>query len=82
VYDLEKKGGSIIGGVIKLIQEKRNNPAPPRNPALPPKPAGQTVGSFRRGLRTLPDAMAARLGDAVKCGWQLKGLAKQGDVYR
>jgi hypothetical protein len=26
--------------------------------------------------------MAARLGDAVKCGWQLKGLAKQGEVYR
>lgn len=43
VYDLEKKGGSIIGGVIKLIQERRANPPPPRNPALPPKPKGQTV---------------------------------------
>ncbi|KAL4855297.1 Protoporphyrinogen oxidase [Chlorella vulgaris] len=82
VYDLEKKGGSIIGGVFKLIQERQANPPPPRNPSLPPKPAGQTVGSFRRGLRTLPDAMAARLGDAVRTSWQLKAVSKEGDVYK
>jgi protoporphyrinogen oxidase len=82
VYDLEKKGGSIIGGVFKLIQERKANPPPPRNPSLPPKPAGQTVGSFRRGLRTLPDAMAARLGDAVRTSWQLKAVSKEGDIYK
>ncbi|KAL4430008.1 hypothetical protein ABPG77_004378 [Micractinium sp. CCAP 211/92] len=82
VYDLEKKGGSIIGGVIKLIQERRANPPPPRNPALPPKPKGQTVGSFRRGLRTLTDAMAAKLGGAVRTSWQLQGIAKEGDIYK
>ncbi|EFN56562.1 hypothetical protein CHLNCDRAFT_57492 [Chlorella variabilis] len=82
VYDLEKKGGSIVGGVIKLIQERRANPPPPRSPALPPKPAGQTVGSFRSGLRTLPDAMAARLGDAVRTSWQLKELSKEGEAYK
>ena len=26
VYDLEKKGGSIIAGVLKLMQEKKKNP--------------------------------------------------------
>jgi oxygen-dependent protoporphyrinogen oxidase len=83
VYDLEKKGGSIIGGVIKILQEKKlNPPPPPRNPALPPKPKGQTVGSFRRGLRTLPDAMAAKLGGAVRTSWQLTELSKDGDLYR
>lgn len=82
MYDLEKKGGSIVGGVIKLIQERRANPPPPRSPALPPKPAGQTVGSFRSGLRTLPDAMAARLGDAVRTSWQLKELSKEGEAYK
>jgi oxygen-dependent protoporphyrinogen oxidase len=82
VYDLEQKGGSIIGGVIQLIRERRANPPPPRNPALPPKPKGQTVGSFRRGLRTLPDAMAAKLGGAVRTSWQLKGIAKEGEAYR
>jgi hypothetical protein len=30
VYALEKKGGSIIGGVFKLLQEKKSNPPPPR----------------------------------------------------
>ncbi|PSC75640.1 Protoporphyrinogen oxidase chloroplastic [Micractinium conductrix] len=82
VYDLEKKGGSIIGGVLKLIQEKRGQPTPTRNPALPPKPQGQTVGSFRRGLKTLPDAMAAKLGGAVRTSWDLKAIAKEGDVYK
>lgn len=86
VYDLEKKGGSIIGGVIKLIQEKKANPDPPRDARLPPKPAGQTVGSFRKGLKTLPQAIAAKLGDAVKTSWALKEITKEGSgadaVYR
>ena len=30
VYDLEKRGGSIIGGVINLMQNKKNNPTPAR----------------------------------------------------
>jgi protoporphyrinogen/coproporphyrinogen III oxidase len=81
VYDLEKKGGSIIGGVLKLIQERRANPPPPRDARLPPKPQGQTVGSFRRGLRTLPEAIAAKLG-AVRTSWTLKEVSKDGDLYR
>jgi hypothetical protein len=40
------------------------------------------VGSFRRGLRTLPDAMAAKLGGAVCTSWELREIAKEGDVYR
>lgn len=82
VYDLEKKGGSIVGGVLRLIQEKRANPGPPRDARLPPKPAGQTVGSFRKGLATLPNAMAAKLGDAVRCGWELTAVAKEGELFR
>ena len=66
VYDLEKAGGSIIAGVIKMMQEKKRNPEPPRDARLPPKPKGQTVGSFRDGLQTLPKAIAARLGDKTR----------------
>ncbi len=66
VYDLEKAGGSIVAGVIKMMQEKKRNPAPPRDPRLPPKPQGQTVGSFRDGLQTLPIAIAERLGDRIR----------------
>lgn len=40
------------------------------------------VGSFRRGLKTLPEAIAAKLGDAVHCNWALKGIEKEGSVYK
>lgn len=66
VYDLEQKGGSIIGGVLKLLQARRKNPPPPRDARLPPKPKGQTVGSFRNGLQTLPEAVAAKLSDKIR----------------
>lgn len=84
VYDLEKKGGSIIGGVLKLLQERKANPPPPRDSRLPPKPAGQTVGSFRRGLKTLPEAIAGKLGESLKTSWTLTSITKDdttGDVY-
>ena len=66
VYDLEQKGGSIIGGVIKLLQGRKNNPPPARDPSLPPKPKGQTVGSFRDGLQSLPQAIARNIGDKIR----------------
>ena len=66
VYDLERKGGSIIGGVLKLIQERRANPPAPRDARLPPKPKGQTVGSFREGLQMLPKAMAANMQGVIR----------------
>ena len=66
VYDLEQKGGSIIGGVLKLLQEKKKNPPPPRDSKLPPKPKGQTVGSFREGLQSLPKAIAQRMSDKIR----------------
>ncbi|KAL2993752.1 hypothetical protein AAZX31_10G130300 [Glycine max] len=59
VWKLEKNGGSIIGGTFKAIQERNGASKPPRDPRLP-KPKGQTVGSFRKGLTMLPDAISAR----------------------
>ena len=64
---LEEKGGSLVGGAIQLFQERKANPPAPRDARLPPKPKGQTVGSFRKGLKMLPEAIAAKLGDTVKC---------------
>ncbi len=66
VYALEKAGGSIVAGVIKQIQAKRANPPPPRDARLPPKPAGQTVGSFKRGLQSLPRAIAAKNAERIR----------------
>lgn len=31
VWKLEEIGGSIIGGAFKLIQDRKNNPPPPRD---------------------------------------------------
>ena len=79
VYDLELKGGSIIGGVLKLMQDKKANPPPPRDARLPPKPPGQTVGSFRAGLQTLPEAIAAGMPGAIRCNWSLCEITKAAD---
>ncbi|KAK9902125.1 hypothetical protein WJX75_005247 [Coccomyxa subellipsoidea] len=79
VYDLEKKGGSIIGGVLALMQERKANPPPARDERLPPKPAGQTVGSFRTGLTMLPEAIAANMTDKIKLNWQLQEIEKGQD---
>ena len=48
------------------LQGKKKNPPPPRDPKLPPKPKGQTVGSFREGLQQLPRAIAAQLQDNIR----------------
>lgn len=66
IWILEKTGGSLVAGAIKGFQDKQNNPGPPRNPMLPPKPAGQTVGSFRKGLQTLPEAISRNIKDTIR----------------
>ena len=48
------------------LQKNKKNPPPPRDPKLPPKPKGQTVGSFREGLQQLPRAIAAQLQDNIR----------------
>ncbi|CAI7795808.1 unnamed protein product [Closterium sp. NIES-54] len=76
VWRLEQLGGSIFGGSMKLIKEKQANPPPPRDPRLP-KPKGQTVGSFQKGLITLPTGIANKLGDRVRLGWKLTAIEKR-----
>ncbi|KAL1341285.1 hypothetical protein HN51_027768 [Arachis hypogaea] len=75
VWRLEQNGGSIIGGTFKAIQERKSTSKPPRDPRLP-TPKGQTVGSFRKGLTMLPEAISAKLGNKVKLSWKLLGISK------
>ncbi|KAB2603743.1 protoporphyrinogen oxidase 1 [Pyrus ussuriensis x Pyrus communis] len=76
VWQLEQNGGSIIGGAIKAIQGRNRAPKTPRDLRLP-KPKGQTVvGSFRKGLGMLPDAISTRLGSKVKLSWKLSSISK------
>ncbi|XRB17179.1 protoporphyrinogen oxidase [Pseudoscourfieldia marina] len=80
VHVLEEKGGSIMGGSLKFMQEQRDNPPPPPDPRLP-QPKGQTVGSYREGLQTLPNAIEAYVrgeqgDDAVRCDWKLTAISR------
>lgn len=75
VWNLEQNGGSIIAGAIKAYQNGKKNPKAPRDPRLP-KPKGQTVCSFRRGLSMLPDALSTRLGSKIKLSWKLSSVSK------
>lgn len=79
IQTLEEKGGSLVGGALKLMQERKENPPPPRDPKLPPKPAGQTVGSFDGGLQTLPTAIAGKLEGKIRCEWKLDSVSKNSD---
>ncbi|KAJ6848667.1 putative protoporphyrinogen oxidase, chloroplastic [Iris pallida] len=79
VWKLEQNGGSIISGAFKAIQERKKSPKPPRDPNLP-KPKGQTVASFRKGLSMLPDAISSRLGSKIKLSWKLTSIKKMGSL--
>ncbi|XP_043708809.1 protoporphyrinogen oxidase 1, chloroplastic [Telopea speciosissima] len=75
VWKLEQNGGSIISGAFKAIQERNKGRKPSRDPNLP-KPKAQTVGSFRKGLNMLPNAISARLGSKVNLSWKLSSIKK------
>ncbi|CAM8943513.1 unnamed protein product [Rhodiola kirilowii] len=75
VWKLEQNGGSIIGGALGAFRGRSSSSIPTRDPRLP-KPKGQTVGSFRKGLAMLPDAISARLGSKLKLSWRLTNIKK------
>ncbi|KAG0482284.1 hypothetical protein HPP92_010368 [Vanilla planifolia] len=79
VWRLEENGGSIIGGTFKALQERNKNPKPMQDPTSRslPKPKGQTVGSFKKGLAMFPRAIFSRLGNKVKLSWKLTAIKKR-----
>lgn len=66
IQGLEQAGGSLVGGAISMMRNKPKGPKPERDPRLPEKPKGQTVGSFNGGLQVLPDGMARRLNKYIR----------------
>lgn len=77
VQVLEKKAGSLVAGAIQLFQERGAEKKEPRDPRLP-EVKGQTVGSFREGLKQFSDALCADIdskGSPVQLNWKLKQLA-------
>ena len=57
-------------------KKMKENPRDPRLPVI----EGQTVGSFKGGLQTLPEGLAKQLGEeVVKLQWKLVKLEKSED---
>jgi len=81
----EREHGSVLRGAIR--ERKRNMPAnlqPMSQPASAAKHTGRklavtdalpAMGSFRRGLGTLPKALAQKLGDSIRFGAKVETIA-------
>jgi len=75
---LFRSGGSLIAGAIQLFQKAAEDKktAPKRDPRLP-EIKGQTVGSFRGGLKQFAEAVANHIskgGSTPRLGWKLSSL--------
>jgi len=81
VQRLEPLGGSLVVGALKAQKEaadakKLRGPRDPRLPAV----LGQTVGSFKGGLKTFPEGLARQLGpEIVKTEWKVTKITKNED---
>ena len=77
---LESYGGLIAGAILSSKERKAQKID---DPNIPKTKAGE-LGSFRQGIKMLPEAIATKLreqGAAVKQQWTLRSLEKQGDIY-
>ncbi len=65
-------GGLVAGALLSARKRPKKMPADPNVPKTKP---GE-LGSFKQGLKALPEAIAAQLGDRVKLNWQLTRLQR------
>jgi len=74
-------GPGLVSGAInrmkEIAQEKKDNPPEPEWPTYQ---AGE-LGSFKRGLQTLPNKIAEILGDKVRLSYTVTKLEKDGDDF-
>ena len=70
LHELEQRYGSLSIGAIRSARERRRRGGPPRLPAV--------SFSFRAGMQTLTDALAAAL-PVVRCGATVHRLQSRGD---
>eukprot|EP00978_Attheya_sp_CCMP212_P001496 scaffold3141_cov53-Attheya_sp.AAC.5 len=78
--DWNKFGAIFYGGLARQVELTKERKADPPAPEWPEFEYGNP-GSFRKGLATLPNAIAKGLGDKVKLEWKLTKLEKSGDGY-
>jgi len=76
-------GPGLVSGTInrfkELAKEKKENPV---DPSWRTYRSGE-LGSFRKGLQTLPNRVAETLGkDRVKTGWSLEKIEKENGMFK
>ena len=78
---LETNYGGLLAGALLSSKERK---AQKLNDVNIPKTKAGELGSFRQGIKMLPEAIVAKLreqGTSVKQQWTLRSLQKQGDIY-
>ena len=82
VQRLEPLGGSLVAGALKAQKQAYDEKKASgfvRDARLPAV-EGQTVGSFRGGLKTFPEGLAKAIGtERVMLEWTLKKMSKRPD---
>ena len=73
VWNLEASYGSLIGGAVKLMLERRREGT---------KPYKSRIVSFRDGLETLPLAMAGEVGGDLRLGAEVQGIEQRDGAWR
>ena len=72
LVDWEREGGSLVRGAIAARKAARKSGAP--------RPARRRgLWSFAGGLAELSEAIAAKLGDAVRCAARVRSLVEDGE---
>ena len=71
VVEVEREYGSLIRGMVKLARQRRRQGEPGTVPGA--GPSGHLT-SFRGGMQTLVNGLAAELGDTVQTGRKVTAL--------
>ncbi len=77
VYDLEKKYGGLIRGMLKLQKEKKRQGSKDKVGAGP----GGVLTSYYNGMGELIHTLKERLGDRLRLGYRGVALDRKGKVY-
>lgn len=78
--DWNKFGAIFYGGLKRQVELTKERKADPPDEAWVEFEYGNP-GSFREGLSTLPNAIAAELQDRINLEWKVTKIVKSGDGY-
>lgn len=82
IYRLEERYGGLIAGALLSSKERKAQKLQAAQSSDLPKVKAGELGSFREGIKMLPEAIAAKLrerGTAIKQQWMLRSLSQQED---